>query len=264
MSGFRIGRGRAVLLAAVAAGTALGGLAMAQVVPRTGYLGEAGADTTALLGPPPAPGSARAEADRAIFRATRALKGTPRWDMAVADFDSRKVVGNMSCAVGVTVDPATTPKTFKLILNMAADVTRASYGPKKAYGRPRPYMVDPGETCGVLPKTEDNYDYPSGHAAWGWATGLVFAEMLPERSDAILTRARAVGEGRVICGVHNYSSIVAGQTAGTAIVMAEHRTPEFQADFAAAREELRAAAAKAGPPPASCEAEAKMLATPVW
>lgn len=264
MNGLKIGRGRALALAVLAVGATLGGLAVAQVVPRTGYLGEAGADTTALLGPPPAPGSTRAEADRAIFRATRALKGTPRWGMAVADFDERRVISNMSCAIGVSVDPATMPRTLKLILKMAADVTRASYGPKKAYNRARPYMIDPGETCGVLPKAEDNYDYPSGHAAWGWATGLVFAEMLPERSDAILTRARAVGEGRVICGVHNYSSMVAGQTAASAIVMAEHRSPEFQADFAAAKEELRAVAAKAGAAPASCEAEATVLATPVW
>lgn len=261
--GFKVGRRGAVVLAAVTAGMVLGGLAVAQVAPRTGYLGDAEADATALLGPPPAPGSPRAEADRAIFRATRAMKGTPRWAMAQADFSSRAVVGNMSCAVGVRIDPAATPATMKLILRMAPDITRASYGPKKAYERPRPYMIDPGETCGPLPASENNYDYPSGHSAWGWAVALVLAEMLPERADAILVRGRAVGEGRVICGVHNYSSIVAGQTVAAAIVAAEHRSPEFQADFAAAKAEMEGAL-KASPVTEGCDAEAKMLATPAW
>ena len=225
-SRFRVGRMKGAVLAAVVAGSALGGLAMAQGIPRAGYLGDAADRTIDLLGPPPAAGSPRAEADRAIFRATRAMKGTPRWTMAQADFNPRAVVGNMSCAIGVRIDPATLPATMKLILRMAPD-------------------------------------YPSGHSAWGWAVALVLAEMLPERADAILVRGRAVGEGRAICGVHNYSSIVAGQTVGAAIVAAEHRTPAFQADLAAAKAELQAAL-KAGPALEGCEAEAKMLATPAW
>lgn len=261
--GLKVGRSHAVVLAAVAVGTALGGLAVAQTIPRSGYLGDAADRTIDLLGPPPAPGSPRAEADRAIYRATRAMKGTPRWTMAQADFNARAVVGNMSCAIGVRIDPATMPATMKLILHMAPDITRAVDAPKAASARPRPYKTDPGETCGALPASEDYADYPSGHAAWGWAVALVLAEMLPDRADAILVRGRAVGEGRAICGVHNYSSVVAGQTAGAAIVAAEHRSPEFQADLAAAKVELEAAL-KAHPLTDGCEAEAKVLATPVW
>lgn len=136
--GLKVGRGRALVLAAAAVGTALGGLAVAQVIPRSGYLGEAASLTTDLLGPPPAPGSPRAEADRAIFRATRAMKGSPRWAMAQADFNPRAVVGNMSCAIGVQIDPAAMPATMKLILHMAPDITRAVYTPKAFYGRARP------------------------------------------------------------------------------------------------------------------------------
>lgn len=261
--GFKVGRVGGAVLAMAVAGAAVGGLAVAQTIPRAGYLGATADKTIDLLGPAPAPGSPRAEADRAIFRATRAMKGTPRWAMAQADFNDRAVVSNMSCAIGVQINPETMPATMKLILHMAPDILRAVSAPKQASARPRPYRVDPGETCGALPASEDHADYPSGHAAWGWAVGLVLAEMLPERADAILVRGRAVGEGRVICGVHNYSSVVAGQTVAAAIVAAEHRTPEFQADFAAAKVELEAAL-KARPLTEGCEAEAKMLATPVW
>ncbi|HRD27154.1 MAG TPA: phosphatase PAP2 family protein, partial [Caulobacter sp.] len=245
------------------AAVCLGGLAAAQTIPRLGYLGEAAANTLELLGPAPAPGSPRAEADRAIFRATRAMKGSPRWAMALADFDERAVVSNMSCAAGVKMDLAAMPATTRLIVHMAPDIIRAVEAPKRASARPRPYRLDPGETCAALPASEDNFDYPSGHSAWGWAVGLVLAELLPERADSILVRARAVGEGRVICGVHNYSSIVAGQTVAAAIVAAEHGKPEFQADLAAAKVELQAAA-KAAPFTEGCDAEAKMLATPAW
>lgn len=251
------------LTAVAVVAAAIGGLAVAQDIPRVGYLGQTGLNTTGLIGAPPAPGSVEAEADRAIFRATRAMKGSPRWDMAVADFNERMIVNNMSCAIGVQINLATMPATTKLILHMAPDVTRAVYGPKKAYLRPRPYKVDPGETCGALPETEDNWDYPSGHAAWGWAAGLVFAEMLPGRSVAILKRARAVGTGRAICGVHNASSVDAGQIIGAAVVAAEHGSPEFRADLEAAKAELAAAVA-AGPAPTGCEAQAAALETPAW
>lgn len=252
-----------IVVAGALAAITVGSFAVAQVIPKVGYLGQTGLDTTSLIGPPPAPGSVEADADRAIFRATRAMKGTPRWDMAVADFNERAIVGNMSCAIGVQINLATMPATTKLILHMAPDITRAVYGPKQSYGRPRPYMIDPGETCGALPTTEDNWDYPSGHAAWGWATGLVFAEMLPGRSVAILKRARAVGTGRAICGVHNASSADAGQLIGAAVVAAEHGSPEFRADLEAAKAELAAAVA-AGPAPTGCDAQAAALETPTW
>lgn len=259
----RIGPWRGAAVAAVLAGVAAGGVSIAQTIPRLGYLGEAASDTLTLAGPPPAKGSPRDEADRAIYRATRALKGTPRWALAQADFDERAVLSNMSCAAGVKIDPAKMPATMNLILHMAPDILRAVNTPKQTHLRPRPYRVDPGETCGALPASEDNFDYPSGHAAWGWAVGLVLAEMLPERADAILVRARAVGDGRAICGVHNYSSVVAGQSVGAAIVAREHAVAQFQADLAAAKAEL-AAAAKAGPAPTGCDEEAKVLATPAW
>ena len=260
---FKVGRVEILALAVGIAAVSLGGLAAGQAIPRSGYLGDAADTTIALVGPPAAPGSPRAEADRAIFKATRSMKGTPRWAMAQADFNERNVVSNMSCAIGTKMDLATMPATLKLILHMAPDIKRSVDAPKAFYARARPYVTDPGETCGVLPASENNVDYPSGHAAWGWAVGLVLAEMLPERSDAILARGRAVGEGRAICGVHNYSSIVAGQSVGAAIVAAEHRTPEFQADFAAAKVELEVAL-KAKPLTEGCEAEAKVLATPAW
>jgi acid phosphatase (class A) len=70
-------------------------------------------------------------------------------------------------------------------------------------------------------------------------------------------RARAFGESRVVCGVHNMSAVEAGRTNGSILVAALHGSPEFRRDMDAARAEV-AAARKRGPapPPAVCSARA--------
>jgi acid phosphatase (class A) len=108
-------------------------------------------------------------------------------------------------------------------------------------------------------------DYPSGHATWGWTVGLILAKAQPQRADAILARARAYGESRVVCGVHNASSVEAGRINAEGLVAALETAPDFRADLAAVRAELDAARA-AGPAPdkARCDAQAALLAQPPY
>jgi len=254
------------MMIAIAAGlvmTGAAGLAGAQF-PFKGYLGDAMPDTTPVVPPAPQPGSPQAEADRAIFKATRALKGTPRWDLAVVDVDERKIVSNMACAIGAEVTMVNSPKLTKVLIRVAPDLTHAVDRPKAAYNRKRPYLVDEGDICvEKSDKLAASPDYPSGHASWGWAVGLILADLVPERAGPILQRARVFGESRVVCGVHNASAVEAGRTNGAAVVAALHGSPEFRADMDAARVELAALRAKAQPI-AACDAEAALLAQPAW
>lgn len=253
--------GAAIAVAAV--GMAVVGFAAAQDVPRRGYLGDTGPDTIAILTPSPAQGSPQAEADRAIFRATRALKGTPRWAMAIGDVDERGVLAGMSCAVGVKLDMASLPRTANLMLHAAPDVIRAMERPKAFYHRPRPYLIDEGEICVARDAELDGSpDYPSGHATWGWTFGLILAEMAPDRSSQVLARARAFAESRLVCGVHSASAVDAGMINASAVVAALHGSPAFQSDLAAARTELDAYR-KTAPAASGCEAEAAIVATRV-
>lgn len=259
MVGMRMMWASGVVLAGVVAVS----LAVAQELPRHGYLGDAGPDTIAVLTPSPAPGSPQAEADRAIFRATRALKGTPRWAMAIRDVDERGVLSGMSCAVGVKLDMASLPRTASLMLHAAPDVIRAMERPKAFYHRPRPYLVDEGEICVARDAELDGSpDYPSGHATWGWTFGLILAEMAPDRSSQVLARARAFAESRMVCGVHSASAVDAGMINASAVVAALHGSPAFQTDLAAARAELDAYR-KAAPAAEGCDAEAAIVATRV-
>lgn len=256
-------RRRALMLASlVIAATAAAGAASAGL-PWKGYLGANGPDTLAMLPPAPPPGSAAAETDRSIFLATRPLLGTPRGALAVNDLSETRIVSDLSCAVGVRLRARDLPALRRLLFRMAPDVSRAVSRPKKAWARPRPYLVDEGPIC-TRPTAglARSPDYPSGHATWGWSVGLVMAELVPERSSAILARTRAFGESRLVCGVHNASSVAAGRTNAEALVAVLHSAPAFRSDLEVARRELEAAM-RSGRPTVGCEAEAAAMSTPL-
>jgi acid phosphatase (class A) len=226
------------------------------------YLAEGAYDGRQVVPPPPAPGSTAAERDRQIFLATRQLKDSPRWSLAQADAREARVLDGFGCALGVAPTRQTTPRLAALLLRVSRDVRPAIAGPKRLYDRKRPYQTEPGPICvrsGLI--TALTPDYPSGHATWGWTVGLILAKAQPQRSEAILARARAYGESRVVCGVHNASSVDAGRINAAGLVAALAASPAFEADLAAVGAELDAARA-AGPAPdkAQCVAQAALLA----
>ena len=245
-----------------------GGIAFAQAgsgqAGLSGYLTPGEFDVTHVLEPAPQKGDPRYDTDRRIFRETRKLVGTPRYELATsdADYGAPALMRDFSCAVGVELTPQNAPKTAALVARVGVDVSRATNLPKDIYKRPRPYLVDEGPICveksDALAKSPD---YPSGHNAWGWTIGLLMAEAAPDRATEVLSRARAFGEGRLVCGVHNLSSVEAGRLNGSIVVAALHGQEAFRKDFEAVRKEV-AAARKAGPAPdpAACAKEAEIVA----
>ncbi len=251
-------RMRAMFLAAAAAGL----LGAAPAPGPGGYLGEALPDTTAILPPAPVPGSTRYEADRTVYLATRRLEGSDRWKMAQGDVDSRAIMKDLACSIGVDLTPKNAPKLSALLMKVAVDVTRATNLPKDHYQRKRPYLIDEGAIC--VPKDASlaaSPDYPSGHNTWGWTVGLIMAELVPDRATPILSRAKVFGENRLVCGVHNLSAVEAGRMNASIVVAALHGQPGFRSDLEAVRKEV-AAARKAGPAPdpAACAAESALVA----
>jgi acid phosphatase (class A) len=251
---------------ALAAGAAVviaaSGLAFArQEAPRSkGYLPPGAIDTMQILPPAPKEGEPRYENDRKIFLATRSLKDTPRWALAQNDVDERKIVADFGCAMGFTPDPQKLPKLTALLMKLRYDVGDAVNKPKDFYQRKRPYLIDEGPIC--VDKTEGlakSPDYPSGHTTWGWTVGLVLAEADPAHATAILSRARAFGESRLVCGVHNSSAIEAGRTNGAALVAALHGSKAFRDDLDGVRDEI-AELRKSATAPAQCDVEAALIA----
>ena len=260
---------RPVLTAAVCTGllATIAGIALAQPpAPVQGYLTvQTAPDGSQILPPQPTAGTDRYSLDRTIFKATRALEGSPRW--ALAQNDNKLTTGDLeadfSCALHAKVTPANAPKLTTLMARAARDAGRVSNNAKDVFKRLRPFRIDEGNIC--IERTDAlaaSFDYPSGHATLGWTIGLILAELSPDHSTAILTRARAYGESRVVCGVHNASAIEGGRTAGAITFAAVNGSPEFRADMGAALAEL--AALQANPAnavdPAVCRAESELTA----
>ena len=223
---------------------------------------ESSLQTGVLLPAAPKAGTARYEADREVFRATRSLEGSPRWAQAQRDVDyaTPVLMADFSCAMGVPLDAARLPQLAALV-DQTSNAADASTAPaKKANQRQRPFLIDPGATCQSTAQLAHSFDYPSGHATRGWAVGLVLTELAPDRATDLLLRSRAFADSRVVCGVHNLSAIEAGAMNGAAVVATLHASEMFQSKLAAARKELAdhrlRAASNAGP---QCTAERAIL-----
>ncbi|MBT2144360.1 MULTISPECIES: phosphatase PAP2 family protein [unclassified Rhodanobacter] len=195
---------------------------------------------TGVLPPAPQAGSARYEADRQIFKATRQLQGTPRWTLATGDADGATpaMLRGFSCAVGVPLDAVQLPRLVNLLDRAGADADHVNTPVKQANRRQRPFQIDDGAVCQPKPQLAKSFDYPSGQATLGWTIGLILAELAPDRATDIDLRARAYADSRMICGAHNYSAIEAGAMNAAIVVAALHASPAFRQDVESARREL--------------------------
>ena len=224
------------------------GLAVEMVTgaPVRGYLAAADRpDLTTVLAPPPAPGSPRDRANAEVFRETRALRGTPRWDLATADVSGDKY-DHFAQALGVRLTPETAPVLTALLDRSGNDRSVVGVA-KDHWGTKRPYL---GTDLPICEAKSDhlagNPDYPSGHSAHGMHIAMILAELAPQRADALYARGREFAESRFICGSHSYSAAEAGILSGAVIYGAEQRSQTFRRDMGAARAEVQAALAKAG------------------
>jgi acid phosphatase (class A) len=225
-------------LAAVC-GLALACAAGAQPKRELHFIAAADVQPQLILAPPPPAGSAvaaleLAEVRRIASHATRAEWARAKWDNDHED-------ATMFAGVfGPGFDMKSLPATAKLMGEVRNDEAVATAGAKDYFKRSRPWIVDPGmHTC-----TRDEApqsSYPSGHATMGFAMAVVLSHAAPSRASELLARARDYARERIVCGMHFRSDIVAGETLGTAVAVMMLRNPAFQADVAAARDELRAA-----------------------
>lgn len=208
-----------------------------------GYLGaDSRFEALAFLPPPPQADSLTAQNDLAVYRATRALKGQPRWLQAAADAETvtPSAPSVFSEALGAPFEPERTPTLALLLGRMHADLETIQASAKASHARPRPFVSEPADICvDAAPWLAESGSYPSGHAAMGWAWALVLSELAPDRAEAILTRGLAYGDSRVICGVHYVSDVEAGRLMGAALVARLKAEPAFQRDLERARAEWR-------------------------
>lgn len=219
-------------------------------------------DAIRLVPPPPAAGSAQLAADDEVYRATRALRDTPRWKLAARDAELRfpQATEVFSCTLDMPISEKATPHLNMLLRRIRMDASRANDKPKDFHKRARPYTAK-GDTSCTPDERQRPDSYPSGHASIGWAWALALAEIVPDRADAILKRGIDFGASRVVCGVHWQSDVEAGRIVGASTIARLHDDPVFRAQMRLARQEIEAARAAGARSPLDCEAERRALAT---
>lgn len=196
-----------------------------------------------VLDAPPTERSARFAYDQYRYFWGRALRETPRGQMAYEDCDSspRGICRAFSGAMGVTLGEEQTPEIYNLLRFVCDDA--GWYGTdhaKNHYMRTRPFVYFGEGTC--QPADEEalakNGSYPSGHTAGGYAAALLLCEINPDNQDTLLRRGMAIGESRVICGYHWQSDVDAGMLVAAGVVARLHASDAFAAQMARAKQEF--------------------------
>ncbi len=221
-------------------------------------------DSLVLLPPPPAAGSAAGALDEEASRKCEAMKGSPRWALAITDanLDFPEAAQIFSCVLGIAITPQDTPYLYMLLRRTITDAMISTLKAKGHYKRIRPFILHKTSVCTPSWEAELRKDgsYPSGHTTTGWTWALILSELDPEHGDAILARARAYGESRMVCNAHWNSDVLAGQFMGAAVVSRLHTNPAFLADMKAAKAEIAAQRSKGLKPTRNCSEEAAALA----
>ncbi|TXC70266.1 phosphatase PAP2 family protein [Sphingomonas ginsenosidivorax] len=254
---------RAIALGALA----IAGTLAAQTMPgpsrlARGYLAEPAPVDSILLSPaPPAAGSPAEARDVAAAQAALGLAGGPRWSLATKDADlfAPDVTAAFSCAAGREIGATATPATNRLLRRTLADFGLSTSAIKRKFQRSRPFMANGRPSCtpAAEPMLKSDGSYPSGHSAIGYGWGLILAELVPDRADALVARGRAFGDSRRVCNAHWLSDTEEGRIAGAAVLARLHADAAFRADLDAARSELLAV--RAVPPTHDCAAESAAL-----
>lgn len=191
-----------------------------------------------LLPPPPAAGSAAARQDLQAVLATQASRTDQ--DAAAAKADVEHSVFRFADAMGLTAQPSALPKTAAFFERMAKFDKGEVKEAKTYWHRSRPSVVS-SDVHPLSKEKPNDWSYPSGHATFGYTTAVLLANMLPEKRAEIFARADLYAQHRVVMGVHFPSDIEAGKLAGTVLAEEILSDAQWQADYNAARSELRKA-----------------------
>jgi acid phosphatase (class A) len=199
-----------------------------------------GVPLSALLMPPPKHDSAQTKAElQELLRLQESR--TPEQIKHVKEDDLRTLERFLG-GIGIKVEnlSASAKHFFDCI---DSSVRHAVHEAKNTFDRTRPYRL-PHNHLNTLKKLSDrdSPSYPSAHATYGAALGMVLAEMIPEKKEAIYKRIQDYGHSRIVSGAHFRSDIYAGNVAGAAIAASLLSNETFRNELNDVKGELRKAA----------------------
>jgi acid phosphatase (class A) len=201
------------------------------------YISSAAIDLIHILAPPPTPDSPAGKADlQGVLAAVNV-----RTDASIkqAQDDDQRSVFRFADVMGPHFKTENLPLTTKLFQHVYEDGNAATFAAKNFFKRTRPFVVDP--EIKIIVVQAPDFSYPSNHSTFGNETGILLAEMVPENAVAIFARAAEYAHNRVVAGVHFPTDVEAGRIAASVIDNTLLHNLRFEADFAQAKTEVRAA-----------------------
>lgn len=109
------------------------------------------------------------------------------------------------------------------VANPRANIYDKAYGvsplgSKDQFGDSRPYQVSSGIqnfANSITSGLTNNPAFPSGHTTYAYTQALMFAMMVPERYQQLLTRASEYGNSRIVLGAHYPLDVIGGRIIAT-------------------------------------------------
>lgn len=196
-------------------------------------------DPKLILPAPPADGTAASQAELAELKRIEADRTAAEFAQALSD-DETENPTIFKIVLGDGFDLKALPATAKLLADVRNDEKEAASAAKNFFLRNRPWVLDPTlKTCARDDPPRSSY--PSGHSTMGYSMAVVLAALVPEKAQAIMARADAYAENRLVCSMHFRRDIVAGQVLGTLVGVTLLHNSQFRVEFDAAEQELKTA-----------------------
>jgi acid phosphatase (class A) len=203
----------------------------------TYYISPTEIDLVHILAPPPTPDSPAGKADlQAVLAAVNARTDA---SIQLAKDDDQRNVFRFADVMGPNFKTENLPLTTALFEHIYKDGNAATLAAKNFFKRTRPFVVDP--EIKIIVVQPPDFSYPSNHSTFGNESGILLAEMVPEKAGEIFARAAQYAHNRVIAGVHFPTDVEGGRIAASVIDNTLLHNPRFEADFAQAKAEVRAA-----------------------
>ncbi|TSA41411.1 MAG: phosphatase PAP2 family protein [Verrucomicrobiales bacterium] len=200
------------------------------------YISPGKTDASLILAPPPMAGSAEQAADmRQVFVVYHACTTN---EAALAFSEKKFSVFNFTPAVGNFFQKERLPMTEAFFARVQKEAEVVADLGKDFWKRPRPFTVDTNLAAGKL---EKSFGYPSGHSTEGMTLALVLADLIPEKSEAIIAVGRDLGWHRVWIARHYPTDIYAGRVLAGAVAREMKASSDFQKDFDEVKKEIAAA-----------------------
>lgn len=199
------------------------------------YLTAQDLDLRRYLPPPPPDDAMQTKKELGELLSIQVTR-TPEME-ARAQADVTENVWRFANVMGPNFTADKLPKTAAFFERVAATEGAVVDPAKDSWKRLRPHQLSKLVQPAV--KLSNSGAWPSGHSTFGTLTGIVLANLVPEKRAAIMDRAWEFGENRIVGGMHYRSDVEVGRIAGSLIAAALMDRDDFKRDYAAVQEEMK-------------------------